>query len=243
MKYWKQQSPKRLSALYLALNWFLTDLENIRELSNPDAEWLKEDSVSYSGEEVEECCARRYVDRYRTKRLRKKHADVLAALVRGNLRARGHLHVSKAETRLVSLGFLVALLAPLLQGQISGPACERESISPNLTLFERTAISGIVVDSSGAPYTEGYKVDVRDGKSGIVLRSTSLDSSGRLSVPSIPKGTFRLVVYGQRGAVVSRVPLMDQPEKLVCHASSVCRLTIVLKSHGTDQPFEFCPPR
>ncbi len=75
VKYTRTRTPKRIKALFLALNWYLTDKYDIEHMQ----EYIEEagDGPHYSHEELMASLARGYVDRFNTKRLRKKHADDL----------------------------------------------------------------------------------------------------------------------------------------------------------------------
>ncbi len=75
-------------ALYLALNWHLTDLDDIARIPEWEAELASRDLVTYSSEEVEEHLAMSYAGRFQTKRLGKKHKRVLDALHRGQSKLR-----------------------------------------------------------------------------------------------------------------------------------------------------------
>lgn len=80
MKYAKSKTPKRTAALFLALNWFLTDQYDIAHIQ----EYLAAagEGPHYTQDEVEASLAKQYVGRFRTRRLRKKRADDLYWLQR-----------------------------------------------------------------------------------------------------------------------------------------------------------------
>jgi hypothetical protein len=75
MKYRKARTQKRTDALFLALNWYLTDQGDIARIDEYIAQ--AESDVRYTIEEVQAHLAMRYVGRFRTIRLKKKHADDL----------------------------------------------------------------------------------------------------------------------------------------------------------------------
>ncbi len=86
MKYPKGQSAKRLAALYLALNDSLVSPEEIAAIERYEAQEAVGTGVTYTSEEVKEYLALRCAGRFRTKRFRKKHGDVLIALRRAQLK-------------------------------------------------------------------------------------------------------------------------------------------------------------
>jgi hypothetical protein len=86
VKYPKKQSAKRLGALYLALNDSLVSAGEIAAIRTYEADRDAGTLVTYTLEEVKEHIAMRYVGRFRTRRLRKKHRDTLLALQRAKLR-------------------------------------------------------------------------------------------------------------------------------------------------------------
>ncbi len=86
MKYPKEQSAKRLAALYLALNESILSAEEIAVIRAYEADRDAGALVTYTAEEVEEHVAKRHVGRFRTKRLRKKQRDTCLGLQRAKLK-------------------------------------------------------------------------------------------------------------------------------------------------------------
>jgi len=123
-------------------------------------------------------------------------------------------------------------------------SCDDEKVLPNLTITQPVTLEGTLFDQSGAPIAfEKTFIQVRDARTNNALASAQLDSEGRFDLGKIPRGTFRLIAFRQKGEVVSRLPLFDEPQSITCGAAVECKVKITLKIHGTDQPFETCPPK
>jgi hypothetical protein len=86
-------------------------------------------------------------------------------------------------------------------------------------------------------------IQVRNPGNNKVLSSAVLDEQGRFDLGTVPAGRFRLIAFWTQAKKVSRLPLLDQPESVYCSSENECELKIVLVLHGTDQRFEFCPPK
>jgi hypothetical protein len=123
-------------------------------------------------------------------------------------------------------------------------SCENEKISPNLTIARPVKLTGALIDPSGAPlHFNMTTIQVRNLKNNEVLFSSILDEQGRFDLGTVPAGKFRLVAFWMEEKRVRRLPLFDQPKPVFCLSENECKLEIVLALHGTDQPFEFCPPK
>jgi hypothetical protein len=123
-------------------------------------------------------------------------------------------------------------------------SCENEKVLPNLTIANRAKLTGVLFDPSAAPIQFNKTViQVRNPKNNKVLFSAVLDDKGRFDFGTVPIGTFRLIALWEQGTNVRRLPLFDQPKPVLCSGENECHLEIVLTMHGTDQPFEFCPPK
>lgn len=129
-------------------------------------------------------------------------------------------------------------------GQLLGsPPCASEVIRPNLILQKNTDVVGVVCDPSGEAYPKPYRVELRDQQSESVLYRIPLREEGNFRMDGVPAGNYRLLIVNGATNVASRPPLMDQPANLQCGEAPVCQLEIMLKTHGTDQLYEYCPPR
>jgi hypothetical protein len=105
-------------------------------------------------------------------------------------------------------------------------------------------LTGALLDPTGAPIQFNMTtVQVRDPRNNTVLFSTVLDEKGGFDLGIVPAGKYRLVTFWMDGKKVSRLPLFDQPKPVRCSGQGVCELKIVLSVHGTDLPFESCPPK
>ena len=121
--------------------------------------------------------------------------------------------------------------------------CANEKAESNFVTSGATSVRGEVRDQTGAPFTAGYVVQLRNATTGQVLQSSMLDSAGRFSFADVPTVRLRLIVVRLVGGKIVRPPLFDQPSQLTCESSQSCDLKIVLKVHGTDNPIDYCPPK
>jgi len=123
-------------------------------------------------------------------------------------------------------------------------SCKYEKVYPNLTIARPVKLTGYFFDQTGAPISFNKTViQVRSPKDDSVLFSTELDQQGRFDLGAVPAGTFRLIAFWIHEKKVTRLPLFDQPKPVSCSSDNKCELSIVLAIHGTDLPYEFCPPR
>jgi glyoxylate carboligase len=143
-----------------------------------------------------------------------------------------------------------ALFIPIsLWGQLvcigDGCSCDKEdAVLPNLSIAKPVKLTGALFDPTGAPITfEKTLVQIRDSKSTTVLFSVPLDVQGRFDLGTVPAGKYRFLAVWFKGGKISRLPLADQPTALVCSDDAECNLKIVIHFHGTDMPFESCPPK
>jgi hypothetical protein len=123
-------------------------------------------------------------------------------------------------------------------------SCDKEEVSPNLTIASPVKLTGALYDASGAPI-QFHKtiIQMRNAKNNKVLLSTVLDEKGRFDLGNVPAGRFRLIAMWEKEKEVVRLPLFDQPKPVSCSGENACHLDIVLALHGTDQRFESCPPK
>ena len=143
-------------------------------------------------------------------------------------------------------GLLAIFLLPDgIRGQLLGNLpCGREIVTPNLSITKPVKLIGSISDTTGSPIQYNKTIiQVRNLKKDTVLSSAVLDELGRFDLGIVPVGNYRLVVFRMEGKKVIRLPLFDQPKPVSCLSEKECKLEIVLALHGTDQPFEFCPPK
>lgn len=154
-------------------------------------------------------------------------------------------------TRCICLSLVLAsLLLPAGLGcqLVCGPrqncSCGKEKVSPNLTVSNPVRLTGALYDPTGAPIQfEKTIIQVRNAKNEEVLFSTELDNKGRFDLGIVPAGRFRLIPIWKKDKEVARLPGFDQPKPSSCSGEKECDLRTVLSLHGTDQLFEFCPPK
>jgi hypothetical protein len=141
---------------------------------------------------------------------------------------------------------LIAVSAPAQFICVLGKncSCEDEKVAPNLTVAQSVRFEGTLFDSTGAPIAfKKTIVEVVSPNTDKVLAAASLNEEGRFDLGVIPAGKFRFIAVREQNGNAKRLPLFDQPSPVVCPSTGNCEVKIVLKVHGTDQPFEFCPPK
>jgi len=123
-------------------------------------------------------------------------------------------------------------------------SCKGERVTRNLTVAGPVKLTGSLFDGTGAPIRYNQTIiQVRKLQKNKVLSSAVLDQQGRFDLGTVPAGEYRLIAFRMEGKKVSRLPTFDQPKPVSCSSEHECKLEIVLAMHGTDQPFEFCPPK
>jgi hypothetical protein len=117
-------------------------------------------------------------------------------------------------------------------------------VTPNLTIAKPVKLTGYISDRTGAPmHLNETTIQVRKPWKNKVLFSAIVDEQGRFDLGTIPAGKYRLVTFWMEGKRVRRLPLFDQPKPMFCSSENECQLKIELELHGTDEQFEFCPPK
>jgi hypothetical protein len=124
-------------------------------------------------------------------------------------------------------------------------SCENEKTPPpNFSVSQSVHVTGKLVAESGYPFVfENTVVQVRTPKEKRVLVTATVDSLGQFDLGIIPAGEYRLIAARRlQNGKLGRQPLADQPKAMSCSGVSNCSITAVQHLHGTDLPFEFCPP-
>ncbi|MGB6688528.1 MAG: carboxypeptidase-like regulatory domain-containing protein [Terracidiphilus sp.] len=153
--------------------------------------------------------------------------------------------------RLVQTAAVALLLAPAAGfGQLicTGDACsceEEKTPPPNFSVSKAVHVTGLLVDETGAPFVfENTIVQVRTVKEKAVIVTSSVDSQGRFDLGIVPAGQYRLIAARRlQNGTLERQPLADQPKPIACPGEADCSITAVQHIHGTELPFEFCPPQ
>lgn len=153
--------------------------------------------------------------------------------------------------RIIIVFFAVLFGSAAARGQLycSGGACDCENEKtppPNLSVEQLTHITGTLVDEvTGLPFVfENTIVQVRTVTAKSVIVSAAVDSKGRFDLGMIPAGHYRLIAARRmQNGTLERQPLADQPKPISCSGGPDCSITAVQHLHGTDLPFEFCPPQ
>jgi len=120
--------------------------------------------------------------------------------------------------------------------------CEEEKVRPNLHIAEGTVISGVVLDGSGATFSE-IVLQIQNPHNTWVLKSAAVNDKGQFDFGRVPPGEFRLVPVKFLKGKATRIPGFDPPRDLTCFDGKPCELHITLPARPTDLPYEYCPPR
>ena len=120
--------------------------------------------------------------------------------------------------------------------------CAKEPHPSNLTLLVDAQLSGVVLDPSGGVLPAGYVVQLRDFTSKAVLKTAVLQNQGRFELGSVPHGKYRFIVVQMKNGVATRFGF-EQPVQLMCKATNVCNLRVILPVGGTDRLENFCSPQ
>jgi hypothetical protein len=118
--------------------------------------------------------------------------------------------------------------------------CLDEKAEPNLSLSVPGSLEGVIRDQSGAVLSDEFFVVVRNAN-GVELAETQLHE-GKFEFSDLKQGKFRLIIVRLEAGAKVRPYLFDQPAAFSCGGSNICKLDLVLKVHGTDNPVDFCPP-
>ena len=106
-------------------------------------------------------------------------------------------------------------------------------------------MSGKLISEYGDPFVfDNTVVQVRTIKDKGVIVTTTVDAQGQFDLGIIPAGQYRLIAARRlENGKLERQPLADQPKPMKCPSESDCSIEAIQHIHGTDLPFEFCPPQ
>ena len=144
---------------------------------------------------------------------------------------------------------LFASTASFCQLVCTGNACScdhEKTPPPNLSVTKLAHVSGILVEeTTGLPFVfENTIVQVRTVGEKSVIATAAVDSQGGFDLGIIPAGQYRLIAARRlQNGKLERQPLADQPKPMECSGESDCSIRAIQHIHGTDLPFEFCPPQ
>jgi hypothetical protein len=125
-------------------------------------------------------------------------------------------------------------------------SCENEKTPPpNFTVTKAVRVTELLIEEHGAPFVfENTIIQVRTEKDKAVIVTASVDSQGKFDLGIVPAGQYRLIAARRfQNGKLGRQPEADQPRPMVCTGEADCSITAVQHLHGTDLPFEFCPPQ
>jgi hypothetical protein len=78
----------------------------------------------------------------------------------------------------------------------------------------------------------------------VALITVPVNDQGLFDLGVVPAGEFRLIAARKKAdGSLERLPETDQPKRMICTEESECKVIAVQHIHGTDHPFEFCPPK
>lgn len=123
-------------------------------------------------------------------------------------------------------------------------ACDQEKAPlPNFSVASSVHVVGRLVDETGVPFEDAV-IQLREPRSNTVIATVEVNRQGQFDLGVVPKGLFRLIAARRtKNGALERLPGMDQPKLMTCSAERDCAVDAVLRVHGTDLPFEFCPPQ
>lgn len=151
--------------------------------------------------------------------------------------------------RLIGFGAILFVSAAAF-GQLVciGDACScdhEKTPPPNLSIAKLTHVRGTLVEeTTGLPLiAENTIVQVRTvGEKSVVVMAV-VDSQGHFDLGMIPAGQYRLIAARRLPNGNLERQLADQPKPMECSGESDCAVSAIQRIHGTDLPFEFCPPQ
>jgi hypothetical protein len=121
--------------------------------------------------------------------------------------------------------------------------CAEEPVPANLILETPAEIAGVVKDQSGAYFSQSESVQLRDGSTGVVLRTAELTHDGHFSFGRTDRGRYRLIVVRHNKSKAIRLMGFDQPRELKCQSGQTCELVVIPTVHSTDNPIDSCEPK
>jgi len=126
-------------------------------------------------------------------------------------------------------------------------SCKNEKTpAPNFSVSSSVRVTGkLILENTGAPFVfENTVVQVWTINARTVIVAAKVDSQGQFDLGIVPPGQYRLIAAQRlQDGKLERQPGVDQPMPMSCSGASDCSITAVQRLHGTDLPFEFCPPQ
>ncbi len=93
--------------------------------------------------------------------------------------------------------------------------CDAEPAPTNFELTKNELVLGTVLDQTGVKFDDGFAVQLRSPKTGVVLQSADL-KDGVFGLGQVKAGSYRLIVMKQGKQTAERPPLFGQPGFMVC---------------------------
>ena len=121
--------------------------------------------------------------------------------------------------------------------------CAKEAAPANFHLAADEAVGGVVRDQSGSIFSGEVTMQLRDPKSGSVLRTADVDKNGQFEFGKIDAGTYRLIVVKLEAGKALRLKGFDQPSEVKCASKNGCELVLVPTVHDTDNTIDYCGPK
>lgn len=104
------------------------------------------------------------------------------------------------------------------------------------------SIAGSFKDVTGATFPAGYVAQLRNAETGTLLRSSTLDRSGRFMFTVVPARANRLILVRMVDGAATRFGFW-QADSLRCIGVRLCDLVVILQAAPTDLPINLCPPK
>jgi hypothetical protein len=107
-------------------------------------------------------------------------------------------------------------------------------------------VTGVLIEAvSQLPFVfNDTIIEVRNQETRAVVVHAKVDKEGQFDLGLIAAGKYRLIAAREKpNGKLERMALANQPSPMSCIGDSACRVVAIQHLHGTDLPFEFCPPK
>jgi hypothetical protein len=131
----------------------------------------------------------------------------------------------------------------------SGDACtcdKEKAPTTNFDVAKPVHVTGVLIEAaSQLPFVfDDTVIEVRNPETRSVIVHVKVNKEGQFDLGLIPAGKYRLIAAREKqNGKLERMPLADQPAPMACVDDSACKVLAIQHLHGTDLPFEFCPPQ
>jgi hypothetical protein len=126
-------------------------------------------------------------------------------------------------------------------------ACDKEkALETNFDVEKPVHVTGVLIEAaSQLPFVfDDTIIEVRRPETRTVIVHVKVNKEGQFNLGLLPAGKYRLIAAREKqNGKLERMPLADQPAPMSCTGDSSCKVLAIQHLHGTDLPFEFCPPQ